>query len=198
MTKSQRRKLRQIGRAGILSAEERIRQILDERTERLASRAPQNAPMAEPAQVLICGAGRERCGIPIEAVTKVLPFRDCVPVPDGPPALVGILGHGGHVVSVINLGMALGLNPISPDTEGQHLVMLRREQPRVALQVERAYGVSPVSPLAAEERGGLRSDFVIGHAEAISGFADRERVLSLIDLDRLLRPFLPLAPSPGV
>lgn len=198
MTESQRRKLRQIGQAGILSAEERARLILDERTERLANRAASGIPAAEPERVLVCGAGQERCGLSIGAVAEVLPFRECIPVPDGPPALVGLLGHGGHVVSVIDLGMALGLGRSSPGDEGQHLVFLRREQPRVALRVDRAYGVSPITSLTVDATGGFRNDAVTGHAEASTGFPDRERVLSLIDLDRLLHPFLPVSPASGV
>jgi purine-binding chemotaxis protein CheW len=199
MAKSLRRKLRQMDRLKVVSAEERARLILDERTEHLASRqAALATETVDEAQVLICGAGQERYGIPLQAVAEVLPFQGCMPVPDGSPALVGVFGRNGRLVSVIDLGAALGNAPTPTDSENQHLVLLRREQPRVALLVSRAYGVSAVAPLAMSETGGFRSEAVIGYAEARTGLADQERVLSLLDVDRLLRPFLPNSPVSGV
>jgi purine-binding chemotaxis protein CheW len=199
MARSLRHKLRQINRSKALSAEERAQQILDERTERLAARRDvQAGPVAEAARVLVCGAGRERFGIAIEAVAEVLPDQKCMPIPDGPPALVGVFGRSGRLVSVIDLATALGLDPTSADNERWHFVLLRKEQPQVALRVERAYAVSSITPLAGEQSGAFHNEAVIGRAQVQSGFDDQERILSLLDMDRLLRPFLPSSPVPGV
>jgi purine-binding chemotaxis protein CheW len=200
MAKSLRRqKLRDINRRKVLSAEERARVILDERTEHLASRRTSlTAPASNETQVLICGAGQERYGIPIQAVSEVLPFQACMPIPDGPPALAGVFGRNGRLVSVIDLGAALGSTGTPSDGESRHLVLLRREQPQVALLVDRAHGVSTVTPLATSEAGSFRSEAVTGYAEAKAGLADQESVLSLLDVDRLLRPFLPNSPVSGV
>jgi purine-binding chemotaxis protein CheW len=94
--------------------------------------------------------------------------------------------------------MALGMEAASPDNESWHLVLLRREQPQVALRVDRADEVSPILPLPGDEVGGFRSEAIIGHAEAQSDSADQERILSLLDIDRLLRPFLSSSPVSGV
>jgi purine-binding chemotaxis protein CheW len=199
MAKSPRwQKLKDINRLKVLSAEERARVILDERTERLASRRISSTVAApDETRVLICGAGQERYGIPVQAVSEVLPFQACMPIPDGPPALMGVFARNGRLVSVIDLGAALG-SATSSDGENRHLVLLRREQPQVALLVDRAYEVSPVTQLATSKAGGFRSEAVTGYAEAGAGLADRERVLSLLDVDRLLRPFLPSSPVSGV
>jgi purine-binding chemotaxis protein CheW len=199
MAKSPRwQKLKDINRLKVLSAEERARVILDERTERLASRRISSTVAApDETRVLICGAGEERYGIPVQAVSEVLPFQACMPIPDGPPALMGVFARNGRLVSVIDLGAALG-SAMSSDGENRHLVLLRREQPQVALLVDRAYEVSPVTQLATSKAGGFRSEAVTGYAEAGAGLADRERVLSLLDVDRLLRPFLPSSPVSGV
>jgi purine-binding chemotaxis protein CheW len=200
MAKSLRRqKLREINRRKVLSAEERVRLILDERTEHLASRLTSRAdPAPDETQVLICGAGQERYGVPIQAVSEVLPFQACMPIPDGSPALVGVFGRNGRLVSVVDLGAALGGTPTPSDAESRHLVLLRRAQPQVALLVDRAYGVSTVTPLATSDASSFRSDAVTGYAEAKTELADQERVLSLLDVDRLLRPFLPNSPVSGV
>jgi len=191
MAKSARRRIKQMAQVRIRSAEERVRQILDERTERLAARRHAAALPADALpRALICGAGRERFGIPVEMVAEILPPQKCVPVPDGPPALIGLFGRGGRLVSVIDLALALGLEPASPGDESQHFVLLRREQPQVALRVERAFAVGDVLPLTGEEAAGFRNDAVTGYGKVQSGPADQDDILSLLDTERLLRPFL--------
>jgi len=201
MAKSLRRKLRQISRTGTLSAEERMRHILDERTQRLAARRNgETVPASETLRVLACKAGREHFGIPIEAVAEILPFQACLPVPDGPAALVGLLGRNGQLVSVIDLSAALGMAP-SSEEGGRHLIILRRSSPRIALRVDRAEGVETVTPISQEDGRSFRNEAVIGYAEFGSDVADQERILSLLDMDRLLRPFLPslpVSPASGV
>ena len=199
MAKSLRRKLRQIDRGRIRSAEERVQHILDERTESLASRRKDEASPAQALpRALICGSGRERFGIPIEAVAEVLPAQKYIPIPDGPPALVGLFGRGGRLVSVIDLALALGIAPSSTEDEDHHFVLLRRDQPQVALRVERAYAVADIHVLTAEEAAGFRTDAVTGYARAQDAAGDPADTLSLLDTERLLRPFLSPSPVPGV
>ena len=198
MEKSVRRTLRQMERIRIRSAEERMQQILDERAERLAARQNEaSAPTEALPRALVCGAGRERFGLRVEVVAEVLQPQNCMPVPDGPPALIGLFGRGGQLVSVIDLALALGIEP-SSDNEDHHFVLLRRDQPQVALRVERAYAVADILPLTGEEATGFRNDAVIGYGKVRSGPADHDETLSLLDTERLLRPFLPTSSVPGV
>ena len=199
MAKSARRKIRQMERGRARSAEERVQHILDERTERLAARPKDAAaPAAALPRALICGSGRERFAIPIEAIAEILPPQACMPVPDAPPALVGLFGRGGRLVSVIDLALALGLEAPSTDDVTHHFVLLRRIQPQVALKVERAHAVADILLLTGEEAAGFRSDAVIGYAREQTGLVDRDDVLSVLDAERLLRPFLPSSSVPGV
>ncbi|MBM6583165.1 chemotaxis protein CheW [Microvirga sp. BT689] len=180
----------------IRSTEERVRQILDERTESLASRRKDEAaPVQALSRVLVCGSGRERFGIPAEAVAEVLPPQNTMPVPDGPPALVGLFGRGGRLVSVIDLALALGIEPSSAGDENHHLLLLRRDHPQVALRVERAYAVADTVRLTGEEATGFHSEAVTGYARMQADDAD---TLSLLDTERLLRPFLTASPVSGV
>jgi len=200
MAKSVRRKLRQIERGRIRSAEERVQHILDERTESLASRRKDGTSAAQALpRALVCGSGRERFGIPIEAIAEVLPPQRYMPVPDGPPALVGLFGRNGRLVSVIDLALALGIEPSSAEGGNYHFVLLRREQPQVALRVERAYAVADIRLLTGEEATGFRTDAVTGYARAQDAAGDDAAdTLSLLDTERLLRPFLSSSPVPGV
>ncbi len=199
MVRSVRRKLKQIARGRIRSIEERVQHILDARTESLASR---RKDVASPAQALpralVCGSGSERFGIPIEAVAEVLPPQKYMPVPDGPPALVGLFGRGGRLVSVIDLALALDIVPSSAKDEDQHFVLLRREQPQVALRVERAHAVADIHPLTDEDATGFRTDAVTGYARVHDAAGDPGDTLSLLDTERLLRPFLSSSSVPGV
>ncbi|WP_201859173.1 chemotaxis protein CheW [Microvirga soli] len=199
MARSARRQLKQIARGGIRSAEERVQHILDERTEGLASRRKDAASPAQALpRALVCGSGSERFGIPIEAVAEVLPPQKYMPVPDGPPALVGLFGRGGRLVSVIDLALALGIEPSSDKNEDHHFVLLRREQPQVALRVERAHAVADIRLLTDEDATGFRTDAVTGYARVQDTAGDPGDTLSLLDTERLLRPFLSSSSVPGV
>lgn len=199
MARSVRRKLRQIERGRIRSAEERVQHILDERTESLASRRKDKAtPVETLPRALVCGAGRERFGIPIETVAEVLPPQKVMPVPDGPPALVGLFGRGGRLVSVIDLALALGIERSSTDDGDHHIVLLRRDQPQVALRVERAYAAADIHLVTDKETTGFRTDAVTGYARVRDMADDQTDILSLLDPERLLRPFLSPSPVPGV
>jgi purine-binding chemotaxis protein CheW len=191
-------RLRLMERVRIRSAEERVQQILDERTERLAARRDATAPAEALPRVLLCGTGRERFGLPIEAVAEVLPPQKCMPVPDGPPALIGLFGRSGLVVSVIDLALALGLEATSSEDEYAHFILLRREQPQVALRVERAYAVTDILPLTGEEAAGFRNDAVTGYGKTRSGPADQDEIVSLLYIERLLRSLLLSSSVPGV
>jgi purine-binding chemotaxis protein CheW len=199
MAESLRRKLRQMTRGRIRSAEERAQQILDERTENLALRSRDSfAPAQALPRALVCGSGRERFGIPVEAVAEVLPPQNTIPVPDGPPALVGLFGRGGRLVSVIDLALALGIEPAALDDNSHHIVLLRRDHPQVAFKVERAYAVADIMPLTGEDAKGFRNDAVAGYARVQDASAEQADTLSLLDPERLLRSFLPSSSVPGV
>ena len=198
MARSLRRKLREINLEGAYSSEENARLILEERTRNLAARRPVAAdPTTIAAPVLICVAGTELYGIPLADIAEILPAQTCVPIPDGPAALVGILGRRGRPVSVIDLSIALGMSA-SSETVFDHFVLLRREKPRVALRVERAQGVVAATSLTSEDGQAFRNEAVIGYAEIPAGSSDKDRVVSLIDVERLIRPFLPASPVSGV
>jgi purine-binding chemotaxis protein CheW len=198
MAKAHRRKIKLIGRAAVLSAEERLRLILEERTENLAARLGRDADEAavERRRVLACKAGREVFGIPVEAVEEVLPYRACVPSSSSHPALIGHFGRAGRLVSVIDLSVALGLGPGGGERDG-HFLLLRRDQPRVALRVDRAQDVLDVLPMADDGTTGPRTDAVTGVARAEADTPDLGGIISLLDVDRLLKPFLTPLPVSG-
>lgn len=174
-----------------LSAE-RIDAILDARTRSLAARS--EAPEARPTRaLLLCRAGAETVGLPMESVTEVFPFRPCTPVPGAPASLVGLTGRGGTLVSVVDLATALGAAPAPAEGETGHVVVLRREGPRIGLRVARVLSVADAAVEAGSEGLGRRA--VAGYARAASSSsrpdADvTEAGFAVIDVPGLLAPLL--------
>ncbi len=174
----------------------RIEAILDSRTRSLATRG--TAPEARPTRsLLVCRAGAETIGLPLDGVAEVFPFRPCTKVPGAPAALVGLTGRGGVLVSVVDLAVALGTAPASPEGAAGHVVLLRRDGPRIGLRVDRVLSMAEAVVETSAEGLGRRA--VAGYARAAltaddhgadaSGFA-------VIDLASLLAPLLAAEP-PG-
>ncbi|MGX7708482.1 chemotaxis protein CheW [Methylobacterium sp. Gmos1] len=180
------------GEAALSAA--RIAEILDARTRNLAARG--TAPEARPTRfLLVCRAGAETVGLPLEGVAEVFPSRPCTPVPGAPAALVGLTGRGGILVSVVDLALALGAAPAPPEENAAHVVVLRRDGPRIGLRVERVLSVAE----AVVETEGLGRRAVAGYARAASQASRPEQDASgfaVIDPASLLAPLL-AAGHPG-
>ncbi|KMO42627.1 hypothetical protein VQ03_10385 [Methylobacterium tarhaniae] len=147
--------------------------------------------------LLVCRAGAETVGLPLEGVAEVFRFRPCTPVPGAPAALVGLTGRGGILVSVVDLATALGTAPAPPaGADGQgpgHVVVLRRDGPRIGLRVERVLAVAEAAVETSAEGLGRRA--VAGYARAAAQGVD-EPGFAVIDLASLLAPLL-AAGRPG-
>lgn len=163
----------------------RIEEILESRTRSLATRGA--APEARPTRsLLVCRAGAETVGLPLDGVAEVFPFRPCTPVPGAPTALVGLTGRGGALVSVVDLAAALGTGPASREGTGGHVVALRRDGPRIGLRVDRVLSVTEAVVETAAEGLGRRA--VAGYARA--AHHTDEPGFAVIDLASLLAPLL--------
>ncbi|MET7243216.1 chemotaxis protein CheW [Methylobacterium sp. EM32] len=183
------------GEAALSAA--RIEEILEARTRSLAARG--TAPEARPTRsLLVCRAGAETVGLPLESVAEVFPFRPCTPVPGAPTALVGLTGRGGTLVSVVDLAVALGAAPAPSEGITGHVVTLRRDGPRIGLKVERVLSVAE----AVVETEGLGRRAVAGYARAASQASrpepdDSGSGFAVIDLPSLLALLASGRPGPA-
>lgn len=169
----------------------RRERVLDARTALLARRRHIAEEPAGTVDVMVCQTGSQAWGIPVAAIEEVLPFLACVPVPAGPPALIGLYGRAGRAFSVIDLGAALAGNRPAATAAGGHFLVLRGTAPRLALWVERADGIARAAPLEAEADAADSPAFT-RYARTGPG----ARVLPLVDLDRLLPTLIP-SPTAG-
>lgn len=168
----------------------RRNRILDQRTAHLARRNRIVEDAGDTVDVMVCLTGRQVCGLPLAAIEEVLPYRPCVPVPAGPPALIGLYGRTGRAFSVVDLGAALAGNRPAALVEDGHFLVLRGAAPRLAFWVERAEGVARALVMEADADAPEPTPFA-RYARTVPG----GRVLALVDVDRLLPT---LIPSPTV
>ncbi len=169
----------------------RRERLLDERTSFLSRRTRAAEDLADAVDVMICQVGRYACALPIGAVEEVLPYRPCVPVPAGPPALIGLYGRAGRAFSVVDLGAALAGSRPAEAADGGHFLVLRNTTPRLAFWIERAEGVARAVPMEAEADQPEPAAFT-RYVRTVPG----ARVLALVDLDRLLPTLIP-SPTAG-
>lgn len=180
---------------------QRYRALLDERSAALAARGIAERNRGERRDYLVCSVGGERYGVPLAAAAAVMPDRSCTPVPGAPPALRGILAHAGVIVSVIDLGQALGVRRNDDGQDPGHFLRLRADSlpnaPPVAFAVDRVLGLASVlveaieAPALVATPGGLGAEAISGYAPIGSeGEGGERESFAVIDLPCLLRPFL--------
>lgn len=175
---------------------DRVRALLDQRSAQLARRGLAARRAAATRPYLVCACGPDRYGLPLAGVAGIVPGRPCTPLPGAAPALTGIVALSGRVVSVIDLGRALGRGDAEA-TERAHLVRLRGLPVPVALAVDRVLGIARVGAEASDgESGPVAPDLGTG---AVSGYvppgSDETAAIAdgftILDPARLLRRFLP-------
>lgn len=169
----------------------RRERILDQRTALLSRRTRVAEDLTDAVDVMICQVGRQACGLAVTAVEEVLPYRPCVPVPSGPPWLIGLYGRAGRAFSVIDLGAALAGNRPAEAVAGGHFLVLRNTTPRLALWVERAEGIARAVPMDTDADAPEATAFT-RYVRTVPG----ARVLALVDLDRLIPTLIP-SPTAG-
>ena len=170
---------------------ERADALLAARSAALAARSEARREVEEMRAYLVCACGAERYALPLAEISAVIPAGPVTPVPGSPTALLGVVASSGTIVSVLDLARMLGVQ-----TGGAgHLVRLRGQDPPVALAVDRAVGVAQIGVTAGKASpspGGLGGQAVSGYCPPDPNAAEGAREgFSILDLPRLLRPFLP-------
>ena len=86
--------------------------------------------------VLLVRLGERRFAVPAEAVIRILPMAELLPLPDAPPGIAGMLAVQGLVLPAVDPRARLGLPPAAPLPD-QHLVLLAART-RFLLWIDRA------------------------------------------------------------
>lgn len=156
---------------------ERIEATYRERAAELADRKAQAAVAGSTVPAIVVSVGKERYGIELQYLAEVVPLSGCTPVPDSPPALVGVINVRGEVSAVIDLARILEL-PEHTRRDSGAVLMLRgggqseiknqeSEITRLGLKVDLVEEIKEISPdrLAGgptEDDEGLPSRYLKG------------------------------------
>lgn len=164
--------------ATIESDNARVEALLRERAAQLAAvPGDANARKALRRGVVLC-LGSERYALAVECAQEVItPSRTAV-IPGAGAAMLGIINWRGEFVTVFDLAVLLGLTPAA-DADQRRIVVLRGEEPRLALAVdgvERIVEFDPAELQPADQLRSQRSDLFKGATDA----------LVVLDEDRLL------------
>lgn len=201
-------------------AARRAAEILEARTRQLARRSAAASAVTQPVLACAVGAEFYGIAVAAVArVLPFAPCARVPGTPPAMLGLFGRSGQLFNVLELaIALGLETGRDPglagmasrAGDQTDRQlgeqagyqagHLLLLRHAPRRFALRVDRVLGVAQVTPIAATDAprdrygdpgGDPGGGIVGGHAPLPAGLLPGPpRLLSLILLDRLLRPFL--------
>jgi chemotaxis signal transduction protein len=163
-------------------AQERARQIFEERTRLLATRS--SGVKADRDAVLILECGNEAFALRVADAAEVLAMKVTTTLPRARPGLLGIVDRRGVLCCVYDLAVLCGLPSRDVARSSGHLVILRRSGGRVGLRVDRASTIQEVAPadlLPSEEasvaslgqytRGGLNlldPDMILSRTDGAS------------------------------
>ncbi len=85
-----------------------------------------------------------RGGLPVESVREIVRAVQISPLPGAPPVIEGVINVRGNVVPVVSLRARLGLPPSTLDAS-EHMIVISALQRDVALRVDRAVALAPIS-----------------------------------------------------
>lgn len=177
--------------------DDRIRRLLDDRSAVLARRGRAVSQAARTEAYLVCACGSERLGLPVSGIASIVAGKPCTPVPGAPPGLRGIVAIAGGIVSVIDLGEALGLARGDHTPETGHILRLRAQEPPVGLAVDRVLGIAHIEPSAVTDAAALAGDASLG-GDCVLGYAPPDPSpargiadgFSILDPRRVLQRYL--------
>jgi purine-binding chemotaxis protein CheW len=157
------------------SAEDGTERILRQRAQRLAE-IPLQEEMGESIDVLVFRIGEEHYAFRAALLRMVHRAVSLTPIPCTPAFVAGMLNVRGEVVTVLNLGVALGLPGIPPPDQAASILLAECAGIRVGLLVDEILGIQPLTPATmAPPLSG--NNFALGIAEARIVFLDLERLL---------------------
>lgn len=135
-------------------------------------------------KVLAFHIGRDRYGLRLAALVRVLPLLELKHLPLAPPAVAGLMDLNGRAVPVIDLCVLAGL-PSPADFYDTRILLVDYASPEggvhaLGLLAQQVRGVRDVQPQALVDSGVTAAPFL----GQVAGDADG--MLQLVELEQLL------------
>ena len=130
--------------------------------------------------------GNQLFGIDIESIKEINCHLRIVPAPLPDPAVLGVINLRGDVLTVVDLGNMLKIPRRRDSVSTDKFIVLRCDEERIALAVEKLEDVTSVS---RDQIQPLPSNFRTSRPEAYKGLVKTEaEVLLIIDADAMTSP----------
>jgi len=94
--------------------------------------------------------GGRTCALDVSQIREVVRWSPVTPLPDAPPLIDGVLDLRGAIVPVVDLGRALGLDPVRPGLAAR-IAVVEVEGMVMGLAVQAALEVVPVDVAHLED-----------------------------------------------
>ena len=135
-------------------------------------------------KVLVFHIGKDRYGLPLAAIVRVLPLLELKQLPLTPDYVAGLMDLHGLPVPVIDLSRLAGLAPAAAQFDTRIVVVDYRApdggQHVLGLMASRVRGIARFDPAQLGESGVAGAPF-LGQVAS-----DADGMLQLVDLDHLL------------
>ncbi len=133
-------------------------------------------------QIVVAELGRQRYGLPIEAVYEIIRFQPITSVPEAPAFVEGIINLRGRIVPVVDLAARFGL-PSSDRGRSARIVVAAVGGARVGLIVDGVSEVLMVPEDAVEATPPVARGFDAAYVRGIARLGDG--LVILLELDAL-------------
>ncbi len=118
--------------------------------------------------------GKERYGLPIESVERILPNQDVTRLPRSPKVLLGVFDLRGTTVPALDAWQRFGM---TQDDESHNFVVVITPEGRCALSVDRVDGIISLNEDQIEPPGTLSANEADPFLSGIGRQEDRLTVL---------------------
>jgi purine-binding chemotaxis protein CheW len=151
---------------------------LEQRTRQLARPAAERGPERGTGRFLTFSLGTERYGWPVDQVQAIARVGHVTPVPSAPAYYQGVTSLRGQVLSVMDLGVYLGLPPLN--TPPELMIVINGAGLEIGALASEIFDVLnvPADRLSPPSSAGLDPELILGVT------ADG---LTLLDAETLLR-----------
>lgn len=136
---------------------ERVQALLRERTAQLAMVPRDAGAGAALTRAIVLRVGTERYGLAVECAQEVTRLSRSALLPDTGPEILGIINWRGEFVTVFDLALLLGAAAAVDDDGARRVVVLRGEEPRLALAVDGVEHVLEVNVAELQPADQLRA-----------------------------------------
>lgn len=146
-------------------------------------------PAAAVERMALLVVGEYRFAVPIERIREIIPARPYTPLPGSGAHVAGLINLRGRIVTVVDLGARLGLEPCAADPD-HGVVIVEHAGRLVGLAVGEVSRIVEVDLLALDDAAQAMRALQVDR-EYLRGIGETDgEVFIAVDPDRIVAPIL--------